>query len=355
MYAVISDNLGRIRIINIWTNSVEHTLGGNQNGQADRSWSVGDLLLESNNNCVTVHDSGYASFFEFSDNRGSDGSAERTQLIKIGNPSKSYSLKTISDGHYTACFKGYVSVFTNDSSKEASVFETINDSSCGSSFGKTAAFGRLQGHAVAYDIEAQKKIWEAADPPLDELKLPLHDFDHSLEFVNENVFIIGQTEGKLLIYDIRSGPEAVYRSHNILPEFPLSIIKMIDENQFIVGDTTGLNRICDLNIESMTIEGTKAFVGLTGAITGFAKHPDLPLVAAISCDRTCHLFDSSKYDRSALKVSYTKTCPTAIVLFDDEMPNEDPDEAEWNMLEEDTTNVWANYTPGVQSKIIPKE
>ena len=355
MYAVISDNLGRIRIINIWTNNVVHAIGGNEHGAADKLWSIGDLLLESNQICVSIHDSGYASFYEFTENRSSEGSPTRTKIIKVGNPGKSYSLKKINEGYYTSCFNGYISVFSNIEVKESSIFETISDSSCGSSFGKTAAFGRLQGHCTAYDVIAQKQIWEAADPPLDELKLPLRDFDHSLEFIDENLFIVGQTEGKILLYDIRSGPEAIFRSSNILPEFPIVTIKMIDENQFIVGDTTGLNRICDIRTDTNTIEGTKAFVGLTGTITGFAKHPSLPLVAAISCDRTCHLFDSSKFDRAAIKVSYTKTLPTAIALFDDEMPNDDPDEAEWNMLEEDTTNVWANYQPGVQTKIALKE
>ena len=130
---------------------------------------------------------------------------------------------------------------------------------------------------------------------------------------------------------------------------------MISENQFIIGDTTGLNRICDIKMDPYYIEGGKSFIGLTGGITGFASHPELPLIAAISCDRTCHLFDSSKYNKIAVKISYTKTMPTCIALFDDEMPNEDPDEAEWNMLEEDTTNVWADYQPGVPEKISCKD
>ena len=350
MYAVISDNLGRIRIVNIWENSVEHTIGGNENGAADRNWSIGSFLLENSNHCVAIHDSGYASFYEFSDNRSSSGTAERTKLFQIGNPAKSYSLKKLDEENYVACFRGHVSVFGDDESKNKTVFDTISDSSCGSSYGKTAAFGRLQGHCVAYDVAAQKQVWESADPPLDELKLPLRDFDHSIEFVNENVFIVGQTEGKMLVYDIRQGPDAVYRTPNILPEFPISRIKMIGENQFIIGDTTGLNRICEINLETLAIEGGKSFVGLTGGITGFSHHPELPLVAAISCDRTCHLFDSSKYNKMAVKISYTKTMPTCIALFDDEMPNEDPEEAEWNMLEEDTTNVWADYQPGVPQK-----
>lgn len=384
MYAVVSDNLGRLRILNVWDNRVEHTLGGDEEGKADKKWAIGALLLETQNSCICIHDSGYASFFEFADNHTQEGHAERTKILKIGNEAKSFSLKLLEEGKYVACYDGYISVFTKD--EVIKTFETISGASTASSFGRTAAYGRFNDSTLVYDIETGKEIWKSSIPPMDYLKLRIKDIDHSIAFIDENTFIVGQTLGKFIIYDIRQGNRPIYRSKKVLEEFPVVRMSMLTEDKLVVGDTSGFMRLCNIEFgdepaeikqdEDLTyteeneispvlkeregkyfkalVEGN-TYVGMTGGITGFSKHKNLELLVIICYDRICRLFDIAKTYKVAKKESYTKTLPTDIALFDDEMPNEDPDEMAWSMLDEEDANIWDNYKPCPQAKMTDKE
>ena len=127
-------------------------------------------------------------------------------------------------------------------------------------------------------------------------------------------------------------------------EFPCIVIDNIDDSKFLIGDTTGLARECQLLTDECRIEGDRAYQGLTGSVMGFAVHPTLPLMAIIGCDRTIHVFDRSKDIRTAMKVATTKTLPTCVYLFADEIPEEKSDDKDWELLQENDSNIWDNFT-----------
>lgn len=348
MHAIVSDAYGRVRLINVWENKVVDTIGGNEEEKADKSWRIGAMHMQTAADAAVIHDCGKASFFEFDNN-------VRKSILDIGSPAKSFSLHGYGE-NLVGCFNGYIAVFNEE--KVITKFDTIQGS-CANSLEKLAVYGRVNDRCVVYDIDQQKDIWTSAPPPNDELGIPLKDDDASIEFYNENIFLVGQENGTVLVYDLRAGSEPIVRS-KVFEEFPAIFIRNFGDNIFAFGDTSGQFRYGHVELDEQNEKITKvtvdrSFYGMTGGILDLAKHPSGPIVASLCCSRTVHLFDSSKQIKEAAKVSYTKVMPTCFVLRDDELPNEDSSEADWDALPENGDGIWDNYTPCPQAKRTNKE
>ncbi|EAY15296.1 hypothetical protein TVAG_394400 [Trichomonas vaginalis G3] len=343
MHAIVTDAYGKVRVINVWENKVICTIGGSDDEISDKNWRIGGLYMINPDEAAVIHDSGKASFFEFQNNT-------RKSILDIGEQAKSFSLHGYQD-KLVGCFNGYVAVFNEE--KVITKFDTIK-ASCANSFENLAAYGRINDRCVVYDVEQQKDIWTSAPPPNDELGIPLKDDDSSIEFYNDKMFLVGQAQGGVLVYDLRAGSEPIVRA-KVFEEFPAIVMRNFGDNIFAFGDTSGQFRYGHVEYDEekdkiTNVKVDRSFYGMTGGIVDLAKHPSAPIVASLCCSRTIHLFDTSKTLKEAAKVAYTKVMPTCFVLRNDELPNEDSSEADWDALPENGEGIWDNYTPCPQSK-----
>ena len=354
MRAVVGDILGKTRVIDIWNNETDYRVGGNQNGEPDRNAEIGAITIFPNQEICCLHNNGTVSFIN-------NENKERTSYIDLNLnfeiPTKAYSLSSTPNYH-VGLFESKCVTFHGTSKIQE--FDTVKNSSCGTISGNDIILGRQNDRTIIFDLQTGKQKWIAADPPLDELKLPLKDDDLCLLSIEESIFIVGQTEGGCLLYDIRSGPIPIIRSQIFDNRAPMCL-ELLDTNQFIAGSNIGGLHVSDIRMiseenEVATIVGTRGFIGATAAIIQIVKHPSSPLFAALSMDRVIRLYDFSKELKRPVKMSFVKTLSNTFQLFDDEMPQEpDPTEELWASLEETTDNIWENYTPCPQSKLSIKK
>ena len=342
MRTVVTDVLGKCRVIDAWNNQVLIEIGGNEENISDRSWEIGSSYLLDNEKVFAIHKSGNVSFFNII-------TGKRESIINLGIPSNSFSLQRFSNNFIT-CFNGYISIFNEE--KYISSFETCNGS-CANSFHNIAVYGKIEDRTVAYDINTEKIIWTASEPPKDELKISLPDKDRSILFLNENLFAVGQSEGKIILYDLRSGPTSIFR-YNCFVEFPVVAMSLLNDSSIICGDTVGSIMINDLKIPENILLPKRGFKGSTGGISSFSSNNNLSLITSLSFDRTIRIYDYSKPQKVPLKIAFTKTLGTTIHLLDDELPNDDSSENEWAALPEDSNDVWEKFIPCPQSKTANK-
>jgi len=342
MKAIVTDFLGKCRIIDVWKNSVCSVFGGDENGDSDREWGIGAFLHEDDSSFFVLHQNGKASKFDYE-------TETRTNIVTLGEKSSPYHISKFGD-QYVGCFKDYIVTFTEK--KKISSFETVKGS-CASSYNGFAVYGRKDDRTVVYDISSQKETWIASEPPKDELGLSLQDEDRSVLCFSESVFLVGQSEGTVLVYDTRSGNQAACR-FSCFPEFPVVSMKHQNETGVLCGDTVGSLLVCDLKMPENLIVSRRGFVGATGGICDIASHSTLPIIAALSCDRTIRIYDHIKPQRTPLKISFSKTKGSTIHLLQGEMPESDDSENEWAALPEDNEGIWDDFVPCPQSKIPNK-
>lgn len=355
MRAVIGDILGKTRLIDIWNDETSFRVGGNSENEADRATGIGSLTILPDHCVCSLHNNGYVSFIDTE-------AKERTSYLNLelglSDSAKSYSVSFQQD-HYIGLFNTKCVTFNNES--KISEFQTVDSSSCGIISGNDLIIGRTNDRTVIFDVSSGKQKWIAADPPLDELKLVVPDDDISLVSIEPSVFVVGQTGGIALLYDIRAGQNAIIRAP-IFKEanneyIPIAIsLALLDTNKFIAGSSIGGLHVVDIRSnseENQIFAGSQGFTGSPAGIISIARHPSAQIFAALSLDRVIRMYDFSKNTKLPMKASFVRTMSTCLSLFDDSLPQEkDPTEELWDSLEENKDNIWENYTPCPQSKMV---
>lgn len=287
--------------------------------------------------CV-VHASGHASFFNTNE------TLSRTSILDLCTPATAKSLSFDSD-KFVACFSGKCVTFNEE--KVISSFDTI-ECSCATSYQNQAAYGRIADRTLVYDINAGSVKWTAAEPPLDELKLALKDDDRALLFVGSDLLVVGQNDGSAIVYDLRSGNDAVIRA-NPFPEFPITALAAY-EDKVVFGDTVGSLTIMDLNMPQKRFDGFKGWDGAPAGTIQIQKHPSLPLLAVLTCDRVVRLYDVTKPLRSAERSGFCKVMGLCMSFLNDSMPAPDDSDEDWDNLPEDGEGLWSNFVACPQAK-----
>ena len=343
MRVLVGDVLGQCRLMDVWSNSVLARVSGNKDEKPDRSWACNAMtsFADFSKACI-VHSSGCASFFSTSE------TLSRTSVLSLCDPKVARSVAFEGD-KFVSCFSGKCVTFNED--KKIGEFDTV-ECSCAASFDGQAAYGRIADRTLVYDIASGDVKWTAADPPFDELKIQLKDDDRSLLWMNRDTLVVGQNDGVALVYDLRSGNEAVVRA-NPFPEFPLTAIGSYDD-KVVFGDTVGSLTIMDLNMPMKRFDGFKGFDGAPAGTVQISKHPTLPILAVLTCDRVIRLYDVTKPLKTAEKTAFVKVMSFCMSILNDSRPETD-DEADedWDNLPEDSSNLWGNFVVCPQAK--PKE
>lgn len=343
MRALVGDVLGHCRLVDLWNDRIIAQTGGNKEGEHDRAWGCDALCSYSDyTRTCGIHSSGYASFFTVS-----HGDVSRNSVLQLGPPAPVKAIDFDGD-HFTACFDGRCVTFKENGKLNS--FDTITGCSCASVYAGHAAYGMVEGRTVVYDVAAGASTWTAAEPPLDELKLPLCDKDRSLAWAEEQILLVGQSEGNVIVYDTRAGNEAVIRSH-IFEEFPVVAMTRIGDLRFAFAETTGSLTIFDLNMPSKRLDGHKGLGGCPSGTVQIVKHPELPMLAVLSCDRVVRMYDLEKPVTAAIKSAFVKVMGASIVLTNDGVPEEDdPSDEEWAQLPEDGDSLWDDFVACPQAK-----
>jgi hypothetical protein len=338
MRAIVGDVLGNFRLINIWNNKTIARAGGNAANEADRVWSCGAILLTSPTTFCLLHSSGAASFCDL-------GSHTRTGILELTPPARAFSLAATA-GSLVACFSGACVSFTE--SGVVGSFETV-PCSCATSIDAHAAYGRIADRTVIYDISQGTVKWTSADPPLDDLRLPLSDDDRSLLFFDPNLLLVGQQGGGVLLYDQRSGPDAVIRAQPF-PEFPITALERLRENLVGIGNTIGSLTVMDLRVDDQNLKGHRGFAGAPAGTLQICAHSSQPLFGVLTCDRLVRLYDMTKPLKVATKSGFVRTMASCFVLLEDEMPALEPSsDEEWARLPEDGDEIWDDFLPPERS------
>ena len=342
MRVLVGDVLGQCRLVDAWGNSVLGQVGGNKENQVDRSWECGSIAAYSDfSRACMIHSSGYASFLTV------DSKIARNSVLSLCSPSPAKSLSLEND-RFIACFSGKCVYFTERN--RLGSFDTVQ-CSCAASKGNQAAYGRIGDRTLVYDISSGAVKWTSGEPPFDELKIQLQDDDRSLLWINEDLLVVGQNEGTALVYDIRSGNEAVIRA-NPFPEFPLTALALYEDMKVVFGDTIGGLTIMDLNMPMKRFDGFRGFHGAPAGNVQIVRHPSLPLISVLTCDRVVRVYDVTKRLRQvAEKSAFVKVMGKCLVMMNDGVPEpEDASDDEWNQLPEDGDGLWDNFVACPQAK-----
>ncbi|KAH0786411.1 WD40 repeat-containing protein [Histomonas meleagridis] len=340
MRAIVGDILGKCRIMDLWEDSTISRICGNDSDAPDREWGIDSIVVYNETKGCMLHNCGAASLIDIDSN-------ERKNILHFDGVTNGYSLSFQNDT-FIAGFGKKCVIFNEE--KEIGSFETIENPSCASIFNNKISYGHLSDRTTIFDIAKGEKLWTAAEPPFDELKIQLEDVDRSILMMNDDIVIVGQNDSFILVYDIRSSNEAVIRT-KIFEEFPITALAKISDNLVAFGDTIGSITIMTLNVPDRRVDGFKGFTGAPAGVLCMSPHPSLPVFAALTCDRVVRMYDYTKHALVPQKVAFTKTLSHSVAMLNDNIPEpEDSSENDWAELPEDDGDLWTNFVPCPQAK-----
>ena len=180
-----------------------------------------------------------------------------------------------------------------------------------------AAIGGRERDIRLFDLETCRSLWKAKNLPPDPQTLMQQPiWPSAMVFVQEgnegnhsNLLAVGTGFAQIRLYDVRSQPAAsvIRRPIRFTPESSkfiqhrITAICQTGEHQVVVGDTTGDLHALDLRYNlngkhgDQQIDGTSSlgrYVGPAGSVRQIAKHPTLPIVAVVGCDRMLRTYNT---------------------------------------------------------------
>lgn len=173
-----------------------------------------------------------------------------------------------------------------------------------------AAIGGRERDIRFINLETGQCTWKAKNLPPDPQTLMQQPvWASSMTFLpdnNNNLLAVGTGFGQVRIYDVRSN---IRRPLQYTPEKSSSLEHRItaicgtSEHQVVAGDTTGDLHALDLRVhftgQRYNQHDTAAvtmgrYIGPSGSVRQLKKHPTLPVLAAVGCDRILRTYDTNK-------------------------------------------------------------
>ena len=179
-----------------------------------------------------------------------------------------------------------------------------------------AAIGGRERDIRLIDLETCQPLWKAKNlPPDPQTLLQQPIWPSAMVFVQDdansssNLLAVGTGFGQVRLYDVRSQPAAsiIRRPIRYTPEASkflehrITAICQTNTHQVVVGDTTGDLHALDLRYNlngqhgNKQIDGNSSlgrYAGPAGSIRQMVKHPTLPIMAVVGCDRMLRTYNT---------------------------------------------------------------
>lgn len=224
------------------------------------------------------------------------------------------------------------------------------------------AIGGRERDVNVLDLKTCQTLWKAKNlPPDPQTLLQQPIWPSAMQFLStddnnsnhNNLLAVGTAFGQVRLYDVRSQPAASILRRPIrytpLREHDCHRITALCQtapHQIVLGDTTGDMHALDLRFSfngqhgNKQIDGTATslgrFVGPAGSIRSLQRHPTLPILAVVGCDRILRTYNVNTH--KIIDCVYLKQRLNCVLMT----PEEGRFQDETNEEEEDGDDENAN-------------
>ncbi|KAJ8598453.1 hypothetical protein CTAYLR_006854 [Chrysophaeum taylorii] len=198
------------------------------------------------------------------------------------------------------------------------------------------AVGGREHELSVWDLATSERRWRARNVPNDKLDMRRPVFVGAARFASDHELVIGTKYKELRVYDARAQRRPVAETVEAMDHAVRQLI-LLGGDRALVGDVAG--NVVTFDLKKLRV--VERLVGPAGSTRALARHPSIDtFVAAAGLDRHCHVWDTTRRDKTPIASVYCMQRLNALLWLPDrpaaKLDNQEEEEEEEGSFDADS-------------------